>query len=90
MQSHKSEFDAAGIELFAISYDSVDVLSTFAKAYGIEYPLLSDIDSQVIRAYGILNEQVRPGDSLLYGIPYPGTYVVDEDGIVLEKFFPRK
>ena len=34
--------------------------------------MLSDIDSAVIRAYGILNDQVDPGDAFLYGIPYPG------------------
>ena len=82
-----ASFQAEGIKLYTISYDDKEVLAEFSKNYGIEYPLLSDIDSKVIRAYGILNEQVRPGDSLLYGIPYPGTYVVDEDGIVLEKFF---
>ncbi len=41
----------------------------------------------MIRAYGILNDQIRPGDALLHGIPYPGVYVTDEDGVVVSKFF---
>jgi hypothetical protein len=45
------------------------------------------VDSEVIRQYGILNERVAPGDALLYGIPYPGVYVTDEDGVVVAKFF---
>jgi hypothetical protein len=49
--------------------------------------LLSDIDSEVIEAYGILNTQIEPGDAFLEGIPYPGSYVTDEDGIVVAKFF---
>ena len=49
--------------------------------------MLSDIDSAVIRQFGILNEQVTKNDALLYGIPYPGVYVTDEDGTVVAKFF---
>lgn len=48
---------------------------------------MSDIDSKVIEAYGILNTQVAPEDGFFYGIPYPGVYVADEAGIVVAKFF---
>jgi hypothetical protein len=41
----------------------------------------------VICRYGILNDQVGRGDAFLEGIPYPGVYVTDEDGIVVAKFF---
>lgn len=41
----------------------------------------------MIRDYGILNDQVAPGDGPLYGIPYPGVFVTDEEGIVVAKFF---
>ena len=41
----------------------------------------------MIRRYGILNEQVKPGDLILYGIPYPGAYITDGDGIVVSKSF---
>ena len=75
-----------GIKLYAISYDDQEVLSEFARTHHIPYPLLSDIDSEVIRAYGILNEEAGPGGPW-YGIPYPGTYITDEDGVVVEKFF---
>ena len=36
--------------------------------------------------FGILNETV-PANSMAYGIPYPGTYVVDTSGKVVAKFF---
>ena len=45
------------------------------------------MDSKVIRRFGILNDQVQPGDMFLHGIPYPGVYVTDEDGVVIAKFF---
>ncbi len=63
------------------------MLREFAEKQRIPYPLLSDCDSATIRAYGILNDQIQPGDAFLYGIPYPGVYVCDEDGRVVAKFF---
>lgn len=82
-----AKFEDAGIKLYAVSYDDQEVLAEFTRAHEIPYPLLSDLDSEVIDAYGIRNDQIQPGDGPLYGIPYPGTYVCDEDGVVIEKFF---
>ena len=81
------KFAAAGLKLYAISYDDVEALAAFATANRVTYRLLSDVDSTVIREYGILNTQVDPGDGPIYGIPYPGAYVTDENGVVIEKFF---
>ena len=84
--SHPS-FAAEGIKLYAVSYDDQDTLKEFADGQGIPYPLLSDIDSRVIREYGILNTEVSKDDLFLYGIPFPGVYVCDEEGVVVSKFF---
>ena len=75
-----------GYGLAAISYDSVAVLKAFADRQHITYPLLSDPDSKIIREFGIQNVTV-PANSMAYGIPYPGTYVVDPSGKVVAKFF---
>lgn len=69
-----------------ISYDSQEVLARFAKAYKITYPLLSDKGSVVIRRFGILNTNV-PTDVMFYGIPFPGDYLLNPDGVVREKLF---
>ena len=83
------KFEAAGIKIYAVSYDDREALAAFAEAQRIPFPLLCDVGSQVIRAYGILNTQVGPDEVPFYGIPFPGTYVLDESGVVVEKFFPR-
>jgi len=62
-------------------------LREFGEKQNIPFRLLSDIDSEVIRRYGILNDQVGREDAFLEGIPYPGVYVTDEEGIVVAKFF---
>ena len=87
LRDAQEKFRAAGVALYAISYDDREALAELAETLGIEYPLLSDLDSSVIREYGILNTQVNPSDGILYGIPYPGAYVTDENGVVVEKFF---
>jgi alkyl hydroperoxide reductase subunit AhpC len=79
-----------GYEIFAISNDTVDRLAEFSDRHGIEFSLLSDEDSEVIRAFGILNTLIQPGEGKhmrWYGIPYPGTYVTDSKGIVIDKDF---
>lgn len=73
--------------MYAISYDDAEVLAEFSSKQSIPYPLLSDVNSDVIRRYGILNDQVQPGDAVLYGIPYPGVFVCGPDGTVISKFF---
>jgi DsbC/DsbD-like thiol-disulfide interchange protein len=40
----------------------------------------------VIRAFGILNTNFKPGE-LPYGAPFPGMYLIDERGIVRAKYF---
>ena len=70
-----------GLGVAAISYDSVAVLKNFADRQHITFPLLSDSGSQTIRKFGILNETVMPGTTF-YGIPYPGTYILDRQGKV--------
>lgn len=75
-----------GLGVAAISYDSVAVLKNFADRQHITYPLLSDSGSKTIRTFGILNETVKP-DTTFFGIPYPGTYIVNVQGKVQSKYF---
>jgi peroxiredoxin len=56
------------------------------RARKITFPLLSDPDSAIIRRFGLLNPEYPEGDSA-HGVPYPMTFVTDEHGVVLSKFF---
>ena len=86
LQQHLDAIRREGLGVAAISYDSIGALKSFADRQHITYPLLSDPDSKIIRAFDILNETTKPG-TLTYGIPYPGIYVVDAQGKVLSKYF---
>lgn len=78
---------AAGIRLYAVSYDSHEALADFATAHGIEFPLLADPKSAIIRSFGILNTLVPVEEAEYYGMPFPGTYVTNASGVVTAKFF---
>jgi len=86
LQDNLKSFEENGIRVCAISYDPVDVLGKFAEKFGITYPLLSDVSSAVIRRFGILNTHMPEGHPW-YGVPFPGTYMSDEQGVVIDRSF---
>jgi hypothetical protein len=88
LQRSLPKIQAQGLGVAAISYDSRPALEDFARRRGITYPLLSDPDSSIIRSFGILNESV-PKNSPVFGIPHPGTYIVNRDGVVTAKYFEQ-
>ena len=79
-------FRMKGVNVASITYDSTDILKTFATRIGIRYPMLSDPESAVIRAFDILNTNIDK-NTPRYGIPFPGTYVINEKGIITAKSF---
>jgi len=84
LQKGLKKLEDAGIQVVGISYDSVEVLKKFAEKNEITYPLLSDAESKMITAYGILNKEAKGKAA---GIPYPGTFVIDKEGVVRAKLF---
>jgi hypothetical protein len=95
LQGVHSQLRREGVALFAVTYDSVDVLRRFADRYGIEFPLLADEESAVIRRLGLLNEHVFEQHAAFgiprieehWGVAYPGVFVLDRDGVVTGKRF---
>ena len=98
LQSRYADLQARGVGLAVVTYDSTDTLAGFADARGIEYPLLSDAGSETIRRYDLLNREMDPSLApedrrammqRFYGVPYPGTFILDTNGRVLERFFEQ-
>ncbi len=86
LNAQYDQFRAKGLGVAILSYDSVAILKDFGTRKGIHIPMLSDPESKVIRAFGILNENIEK-NSPVYGIPFPGTYVLDTRGVVKSKYF---
>lgn len=87
LQQRSADLRKEGLGLAAISYDPVSVLADFARRRGISFPLLSDPGSATIRRYGILNTTIPESNTQSYGIPFPGTFMLDARGVVTARFF---
>jgi len=70
LQEAREEFHRQSLGLAAISYDSEAILRDFSERRKIQYPLLADPNSDIIRSYGVLSTEatgftkgmVRPGN----------------------------
>lgn len=86
MERKREELAERGIGVASVSFDPVEVLRHFDERVGIGFPMLSDPDSEIIRAFGILNPTVAE-DHPFHGIPNPGEYLINPDGTVRSKYF---
>jgi peroxiredoxin len=89
LQTRTADLAKSGIGLAAVSYDAVPILADFSKRRGITFPLLSDPGSATIKRYGILNTTVPETNQQSYGIPFPGTFMLNTQGIVSARFFAQ-
>lgn len=86
LQSRYGELQKLGLGLASFSYDAPDSIKTFTAERKIEFPLMSDAGGGVVTRYGIINRAYEPGHSN-FGIPHPGTFLLDPQGRVLARFF---
>ncbi len=73
-----------GYAVVGVSPDSAASHRKFIAKYDLPFPLLSDPEKEIIKAYGAW------GSKKLYGREYEGlirsTFVIDEDGKIMEVF----
>ena len=79
------EFQAIGINVASMTYDPVATLAAAAEEHGVEFPLLFDENVKHVNAMGLRNTQYEPGQRP-YGIPYPGIFLIDAQGVIRAKF----
>ena len=82
LQQESENFAEAGLKIACLSYDSVEVLNSFATEKGITFPMLADPQSAVIRQLGLLNTKFKK-DTLRYGLAHPTTILIDRAGNVV-------
>jgi len=86
LQRQAQNLARQGMGLAVVTYDPPEVLKRFSDERGITFPLLSDTGSAIIKRYGLLNTTVQEG-TRAYGIPFPGTFVLDARGRVVARYF---
>ena len=65
-------------QVYGISVDTFFALKAFGDQQHLNFPLLSDFNKQVIRDYGVFNEDMIG----LKGIAKRAVFVVDKNGVV--------
>ena len=77
---------ASGAAVYGLSPDTVEKHRAFREKYGLQFPLLSDRDRSVMKAYGAF------GAKIMYGREVEGvirsTFIIGPDGKVA-KVFPK-
>jgi len=84
LQSAREKSRQQGVGLAAISYDSEAILGDFTQRHRIEYPLIADPKSEIIRSYGVLNTEAT---GFTKGMARPGYFYVTPNDTVKERFF---
>jgi len=84
LQAAEKRFESQGLKLAAISYDSPAILKDFAERHRIDFPLLADPRSEIIRSFKVLNTEAK---GMTKGMAYPGFFYMDESGVIREKYF---
>lgn len=83
-----ARLNEAGVAVLGVSPDNVDKLAKFKADHGLNFPLLSDPDKEVMTAWGAFGEKKNYG-KVVQGV-IRSTLLVDEDGrIALAKYNVR-
>ncbi len=85
LESKRAEFEALGVTVAGMTYDSTEVLAGFKTKAALGYALLRDIDARHVNALGVRNEDYGP-DHTAYGVPHPGILYISPTGELLAKF----
>lgn len=88
LQVHKDELAAAGYDIIGVSKDKQTAQKKFAKAKGLEFPLIADTETTLLQELGCWGEKVACGRKTI-GI-LRTTYLVDENGIIQKIFTPKE
>jgi len=65
--------------VIAVSVDSVEDSARLSEGMGLEFPLLSDPEAEVITAWGVTHSGGKPGGGV---IARPATFLVEPDGTI--------
>ena len=82
----RKKFQAAGAEIFGVSFDGIDSHKKFIAKFKLPFPLLADQEKKVAERYGVYKKKS------LYGRFFMGiertTFVIDKDQKI-RNIFPK-
>lgn len=91
IRDHWQEIGELELVVLGVSTDSVESHKKFAEKYTLPFPLLADIEKEVVQAYGVWKEKKMFGNTYM-GIQRDA-FLIDEQGNIIrhfEKVQPKK
>jgi peroxiredoxin len=79
IRDEKAEYDSLDVDVLAVSVDSLFTLEKFKAEQNYNFPLLSDFNKEVSRAYGSLYEDFVLG---MKGVSKRSAFLVDKNGTI--------
>lgn len=77
-RDHHDELRALGAEVLGVSRDPEAVQCKFAGSYEVRFPIISDPDGDICRAYAV--------DRRIWPIAKRVTFLIDREGYVIGRF----
>ena len=75
-RANSEKLKATGVAYFTASCDPVEENAKFAKSLDADYPILSDPDGSVAKAYGVFNPMRK--------VATRWTFYIDKEGVIRE------
>ena len=80
LRDHYKELQDAGYQILGVSADTEKAQASFKNKFNFPYPLLADVDKQLISAFGVWGEKKFMGKT--YDGIHRTTFLFDETGKV--------
>jgi len=87
-RDHHDSLQQAGYEVVGVSVDSDAQHRKFKEKHELNFPLIADVDKQLVEQFGVWQEKS------MYGRKYMGTvrttFIINEEGIVEQIIGPKQ
>ena len=87
-RDHREDLLAAGMEVVGVSVDSDAQHRKFIEKHNLNFPLIADVDKQLVEQFGVWQEKS------MYGRKYMGTvrttFIINAEGIVEQIIGPKQ
>ena len=85
LEAWREKFEALGVNVAGMTYDSIEILAVFHGEQALQYPLLRDENAKHVNALGVRNMDYAEGHNA-FGIPHPGILFIGVDGTIKAKY----
>ncbi|MBP3726560.1 MAG: thioredoxin-dependent thiol peroxidase [Bacteroidaceae bacterium] len=88
LRDHYADLQAAGYEVVGVSKDSADSHGKFKAKHALPFPLIADVDTQLLQAMGAWGEKNMYGRKVMGTVRT--TFIINEEGVIENIFSGRE